>query len=154
MKSTHNKLRALAKSLGLALLLVTGAAVMMSALSNQTSPVTPDDFYRPAASEPALKAAQQTAFDSLLYQHITQTDGTKRWVLLEETQTLAFAPASRDILMVDGPVPDTARLSKVSYTLEAKPAGWNRVLQNCSLAEVGQPQGVAAAYDIACARLG
>ena len=154
MKSTHNKLRALGKSLGLALLLVTGTAALMSAFSSQTSPVTPNGVYRPAAATPALKAVQQTASDSLLYQHITQTDGSKRWVLLEDTQALAFAPASRDILMADSPASDTAKLSRVSYTLQAKPAGWNRVLKNCSLAEVGKPHGAAAAYDIACARLG
>jgi hypothetical protein len=56
--------------------------------------------------------------------------------------------------MADGPAFDTAELGRVSYTLQAKPAGWNRVLQNCSLAEVGKPQGAVAAYDIACARLG
>ena len=154
MKSTHNKLRALAKSLGLALLLVTGTAAVMSALSDQTSPVTPNGVYRPAAAEPTFKVMQQTASDSLLYQHITQTNGSKRWVLLDETQALSFAPASRDILMADGLAYDTAPLNRVSYTLQAKPAGWNRVFQNCSLAEVGKPQGVAAAYDIACARLG
>lgn len=154
MKSTHNKLRALGKSLGLALLLVTGTAAMMSAFSNQTPSFTPSGVHRPAAAEPAFKAVQQTASDSLLYQHITQTNGSKRWVLLDETQALAFAPASRDILMADGPAFDTAELGRVSYTLQAKPAGWNRVLQNCSLAEVGKPQGAVAAYDIACARLG
>ena len=154
MKSTHNKLLALGKSLGLALLLVTGTAAMMSAFSNQTPSVTPSGVPRPAAVEPAFKAVQQTASDSLLYQHITQTNGSKRWVLLNETQALAFVPSSRDILMVDGPAFDTAELGRVSYTLQAKPAGWNRVLQNCSLAEVGKPQGAVAAYDIACARLG
>ena len=154
MKSTHNKLRALGKSLGFALLLVSGTAAMMSAFSNQTPSDTPNGVYRPVAAEPTLKAVKQTASDSLLYQHITQTNGSKRWVLLEETQALAFAPASRDILMADGPAHETAHLSSVSYTLQAKPAGWNRVLQNCSLAEVGKPQGAAAAYDITCARLG
>ena len=154
MKSTHNKLRALGKSLGLALLLVTGTATMMSAFSDQTSPVTPNAVHHPAAAESALKAVQQTATDSLLYQHITQTNGSKRWVLLDENHALAFAPASRDILMADGPDFDTLELGLVSYSLQPKPAGWNRVLQNCSLAEVGKPQGAAAAYDIACARLG
>ena len=154
MKSTHNKLRALAKSLGLALLLVTGTAVVMGALSDQTSAVTPNGVHQPIAAEPAFKTVQQTASDSLLYQHVTQTNGSKRWVLIDETQAHAFAPASRDILMADALAFDTAPFNKVSYTLEAKPAGWNRVLQNCSLAEVGKPQGVAAAYDIACARLG
>ena len=154
MKSTHNKLRALGKSLGLALLLVTGTATMMRAFSDQTSPVTPNGVHRPEAAESALKAVQQTASDSLLYQHITQTNGSKRWVLLDENHALAFAPASRDILMVDGPAFDTLELGRVSYSLQAKPAGWNRVLQNCNLAEVGKAQGAAADYDIACARLG
>ena len=154
MKSTHNKFLALGKSLGFALLLVVGASVMISAFSDQTSPAESNGVYRPAVAAPAYKAVQQTASDSLLYQHITQTNGTKRWVLIDETQALAFAPASRDILMADALAFDTAPFNKVSYTLEAKPAGWNRVLQNCSLAEVGKPQGVAAAYDIACARLG
>ena len=154
MKSTHNKFLALGKSLGFALFLVVGASVMISAFSDQTSPAESNGVYRPAVAAPAYKAVQQTASDTLLYQHITQTNGRKSWVLLDESQALAFAPASRDILMADDPNFDTANLGRVSYTLQAKPAGWNRVLQNCNQAELVKAQGAAAAYDIACARLG
>lgn len=154
MKSTHNKLLALGKSLGVALLLMTGTAAMMSAFSSETSSTPPKGAYLPAVTAPAEKAVQQTGSDSLLYQRVTQADGSQRWVLLTEPQALAFAPASRDLLMAERPTTDGGGISRVSYTLQAKPAGWNKVLKDCALAEAGKPLGAAAAYDIACAKLG
>lgn len=154
MKSTHNKLRALGKGLGLAFLLVTGTAAMMSAFSSATPSDVPDGIFLPSATAAVPRAVQQPTSDSVLYQRITHTDGSQHWVLLDETQAHAFAPASRDILMAEQPATETATISRVSYTLQAKPAGWNRVLKNCAQAESGKPLGAAAAYDIACAKLG
>lgn len=154
MKSTHNKLRALGKGLGLAFLLMTGTATMMSLFSNVTPSVMPGGNFFPSATAAVRQAVQQPTSDSVLYQRITQADGSQRWVLLAEAQALAFAPASRDLLMAEHPATNSAGISRVSYTLQAKPAGWHRVLKNCAQAENGKPLGAAAAYDIACAKLG
>lgn len=151
MKSTHHKLRALGKGLVLAVCVVTGTAAMMTALSSAPASAFPDGKFVSSATAAVAGSGQQAGADSVLYQRVVQADGSQRWVLLEESQALAFAPASRDILMADA---DTPRLTRVSYTLQAKPAGWNRVLKNCALAETGKPQGSAVAYDIACAKLG
>lgn len=153
MNSTHHKLRALVKGLGLAFCLATATAALMSAVSSVTPSTVPAGIVLVSATAPAPTAVQQPSADSVLYQRITQTDGSQRWVLLEETQAQAFAPASRDLLMAELPA-DSAKLSGVSYTLQAKPAGWNRILKDCAQAESGKPLGAAAAYDIACAKLG
>ncbi len=147
MKSTHHKLRALGKGLGLAFLLVTGTATMMGVFSSAAPSTAPGVLITAAP-----QALQQPASDAVLYQRVTDSDGSQRWVLLEESQALAFAPASRDLLMAGHPA--SAGISRVSYTLQAKPAGWNKVLKNCAQAESGKPLGSAPAYDIACARLG
>lgn len=154
MKSTHNKLRALGKGLGLAFLLVTGTATIMGVVSSVTPSDMPGGNFFPSATAAVPQAAQQLTSDSVLYQRITQADGSQRWVLLAETQALAFAPASRDLLMAERPASNSAGISRVSYTLQAKPAGWTKVLKNCAQAESGKPLGAAATYDIACAKLG
>ena len=154
MKSTHNKLRALGKGLGLAFLLVTGTAAMMSAFSGVTPAEVPGAVIRPSATATMPGAVQQAASDSVLYQRVIDTDGSQRWVLLDESQAHAFAPASRDLLMAERPGSEAGAISRVSYTLQARPAGWDRVLKNCAQAESGKPLGAAAAYDIACAKLG
>lgn len=153
MKSTHNKLLALGKGMGLAFCLVTGTAAIMGVFSSVTpSAPLPDAIFMSSAQAAVPHAEQQPAGDSVLYQRVTQSDGSQRWVLLEESQALAFAPASRDLLMAE--LPASASISRVSYTLEAKPAGWNKVLKTCVQAEVGKPVGSAAEYDFACAKLG
>ena len=152
MKSTHHILRALGKGLGLAFCLITGTAVMLTVFSSVTPSAFPDGKFISPATAAVSRTVPQPSADSVLYQRVAQADGSQRWVMLEESQALAFAPASRDILMADSPA--STGLTRVSYTLEAKPAGWNRVLKNCSQAEAGKALGAAPAYDIACARLG
>ncbi len=150
MKSTHHQLRALGKGLGLAFLLVTGTATLMGVFSSAAPSDRPGVFITPATAA----ARQQPASDAVLYQRVTHSDGSQRWVLLEEAQALAFAPASRDLLMAGQRASEGAAISRVSYTLQAEPAGWNKVLKNCAQAESGKPLGSAPAYDIACARVG
>ena len=154
MKSTHNQLHALAKGLALAFLLVTGAATMMGVFSSTTPVDRSGGIFPVSAVAASSMAAQQPSDDSVLYQRITQTNGSRSWVLLEEAQALAFYPASRDLLMAESPTSDTGSISRVSYVLHAKPAGWQKVLKNCAQIESGKPIGSAAAYNIACSKLG
>lgn len=153
MKSTHHKLLALGKGLGLAFLLVTGTATMMGVFSSVTPADLPAGTF-PSTTAAAPRAVQQPASDAVLYQRVTHRDGSQGWVLVEEAQALAFAPASRDLLMAERPASNSANISRVSYTLQAKPAGWNKLLKHCAQAENGKPPGAAPAYDIACAKLG
>lgn len=154
MKSTHNQLHALAKGLALAFLLVTGAATMMGVFSSTTPVDRSGGIFPVSAVAASSMSAQQPSDDSVLYQRITQTNGSRSWVLLEEAQALAFYPASRDLLMAESPTSDTGSISRVSYVLQAKPAGWEKVLKNCAQIESGKPIGSAAAYNIACTKLG
>ena len=154
MKSTHNQLHALAKGLALAFLLVTGAAIMRGVFSSSTPVDRSGGIFPVSALAASPRAAQQSSDDSVLYQRITHTNGSQSWILLEEAQALAYSPASRDLLMAESPGSDTGSISRVSYVLQAKPAGWQKVLKNCAEIESGKPMGAAAAYSIACTKLG
>ena len=154
MKSTHNQLHALAKGLALAFLLVTGTATMMGVFSSTTPVDRSGSVFPVSAVAASPRAAQKPSDDSVLYQRITHTNGSQSWVMLEESQALAFSPASRDLLMAESPGSDTGSISRVSYVLQAKPAGWQKALKNCAEIESGKPMGAAAAYNIACTKLG
>ena len=154
MKSTHNQLHALGKGLALAFLLVTGAATMMGVFSSTTPVDRSGGIFPVSAVAASSMAARHPSDDSVLYQRITQTNGSRSWVLLEEAQALAFYPSSRDLLMAESPTSDTGSISRVSYVLHAKPAGWQKVLKNCAQIESGKPIGSAASYNIACTKLG
>lgn len=154
MKNTHNRLLALGKGMGLAFLLVTGAATLLGVFSG-TSPVDRSGgVFLASVTAASPGSAQQPSDDTVLYQRITHPDGTRGWVLLEEAQALAFSPASRDLLMAESPASDTSSISRVSYVLQAKPAGWQKALKNCAQIESGKPMGTAPAYNIACTKLG
>ena len=154
MKSTHNQLHALAKGLILAFLLVTGAATMMGVLYSTTPVDRSGGVFLASATAASPTAAQQPPDDSVLYQRVTHADGSRSWALLEEAQALAFFPTSRDLLMAESPESDTGSTGRVSYVLHAKPAGWQKALKNCAQIESGKPIGLAAAYNIACTKLG
>ena len=154
MKSTHNQLQALAKGLVLAFLLVTGAATMMGVFSSASAVNSSGGVFPILAIAASPKATQQPSDDSVLYQRITHINGSRSWVMLEEVQALAFSPSSRDLLMAESPESDTGSISRVSYVLRAKPAGWQKALKNCAQIENSKPLGAAAAYNINCTKLG
>ncbi|MDW5443374.1 hypothetical protein [Polaromonas sp. SM01] len=134
MKSIHNKFRALGLGMGLALLMVTGTATLMAALSS-AAPAA--NLYRPATATPALHPAQLAqGDDTLFYERIAGSDGGHQWVLITEPD--ARPAHTGPSIYAGGPTP-------VSYTLRAKPAGLNKAMRNCSRPRV---------YDIVCITLG
>ncbi|MFI5445013.1 hypothetical protein [Polaromonas sp. UC242_47] len=136
MKSTHNKFRALGWGMSLALLMVTGTAVLMAVFSS-AAPAA--HLYRPAAATPSLHPVQQAqnGDDTLFYERIAGSDGEYQWVLSAEPQAQP-AVNSGPSIYAGGPTP-------VSYTLRVKPAGLNKAMRNCSRPRV---------YDIVCITLG
>ena len=156
MRSHHNLFRALSLGFGLALLVVTGTAAMIGAFSRPLSGSgAPFSAYRPVSASPQFEAIQQAAAaDSLLYERVASSQGGYRWVLTGEAQATEFPQATRDTLAAIRPVPETASLSTISYTLQAKPAGWNKQLKNCADIDAVIPGRRHGAYDISCVTLG
>jgi hypothetical protein len=146
MKSTHNTIRALAISLGLTLLVVSGTAAMIAAFS---APPAATDIYRRVAlapiSEPVTHMA--TGHDSVLYERVVLADGRVQWVLIDEPDislnTLARRDAGAEMANNNTAPIYSGAATTVSYTLVVKPPGLSKPLKNCTRSAYG-------AYDIAC----
>lgn len=142
MKSTHHTFRAISLAIGLGLLVVSGTAAMIGAfsapLSNQQT-----GMYAPLVLAPAQTAPAHSGDDSLLYERVVHSNGSSHWVLLEE-------PSARVAVAANA----AGGLRPVSYSLQGKPAGLNKVLKNCnSLPASGTKPKANGAYDISCTAL-
>ena len=155
MRSHHNLFRALSIGFGLALLVVTGTAAMIGALSRPlTDSGAPYSVYLPVSAAPQFEATQQAAAaDSLLYERVASSQGY-RWVLTGEAQATEFLQATRDTIAANRTMEESASLSTISYALQAKPAGWNKQLKTCASADAGKSVPRNGAYDISCVTLG
>jgi len=142
MKSTHHTIRAISLGIGLALLVVSGTAAMIGAFS---APLfTPQSgLHTPMVTSPAAGTPSHSGDDSLLYERVARSDGSSQWVLVEEPSTNVAVAANA----ANG-------LRPVSYTLQGKPAGLNKVLKNCnSLQANGTKSKANGAYDLSCTAL-
>jgi hypothetical protein len=162
MRNTHHMFRAISLAIGLALLVVTGTAAMMAAFSGPASaPRAYGAYDQPAVPAPLPDAAQAfspAGDDHLLYQRVARADGTQEWELTPAPQTLAQEHrASALVAMRPTFTPDTTGFSRVSYSLQAKPGGFNKTLKSCNNSAVtgqdSKPKTLAA-YDISCSTLG
>lgn len=143
MKSTHHTFRVISVGIGLALLVVSGTAAMIATFSG---PVYVPSFHAPLAVAPAPGSGVfHNGDDNLLYERVARSDGSAQWVLIQEP---AVSVAS---LMLSG-----ERLQPISYVLQGKPSGLNKVLKNCNVGTHGGGTKSKAvdAYDLSCATLG
>lgn len=142
MKSTHHTIRAISLGIGLALLVVSGTAAMIGAFSAPLS--TPQSgLYAPVVISPPAGTPAHSGDDSLLYERVARSDGSSQWVLVEEPAGSVAVAANA----ANG-------LRAVSYTLQGKSAGLNKVLKNCnSLQANGTKSKANGAYDLSCTAL-
>jgi hypothetical protein len=155
--------RAITLAIGLALLVVTGTAAMMAAFSGPAStPRAYGSYDQPAVIAPLPDAAQALSpagDDHVLYQRVARADGTQAWELTPAPQTTlaqdnrsSAVVAMRPTLTLDSP-----GFTRVSYSLQAKPAGFSKTLKSCNSNAVtgqGAKPKTMAAYDISCTTLG
>lgn len=141
MRSTHHTIRVISVGIGLALLVVSGTAAMIATFSG---PISAPSGYAPLAAAPApTSGAFHNGDDNLLYERLARSDGSSQWVLVDEP---AVSVASA---MLSG-----ERLQPVSYALQGKPSGLNRVLKNCNIGAGSSTKTKAVdAYDLSCAML-
>ena len=162
MRNTHHLFRAISLAIGLTLLVVTGTAAMIAVFSGPaSSPRGFGAYDQPVVLAPLPDAAQAlplTGDDHLLYQRVARADGTQAWELTPAPQTTlaqehrsSTALAMRPTLALDAP-----GFSRVSYSLQAKPGGFSKILKSCNNAVTGQGSKLKtlAAYDISCSTLG
>jgi hypothetical protein len=140
MKSTHHTFRVISVGIGLALLVVSGTAAMIATFSG---PVYTPSAYTPLAETPAPGSGVfHNGDDTLLYERVARSDGSTQWVLVEPAVSVAS-------LMLSG-----ERLQPVSYALQGKPSGLNKVLKNCNNGASNSTRSKAVdAYDLSCVTL-
>ncbi|MGC1176126.1 hypothetical protein [Polaromonas sp.] len=151
MKKMRHTFRVISLGIGLALLVVTGTAAMIGALSG---PAFHPGLYPPVVIGPAAGThPPHSGDDSVLYERVARSDGTHLWVLTEQLPSSGVQPGEREAL-ADAAVP-VAGLQQVSYVLQAKPAGFNKVQKNCTSAahNNGKPKALSSSYDISCISL-
>lgn len=140
MKSTHHTIRAISLGIGLALLVVSGTAAMIGAFSAPLSTLQ-SGLYTPVAISPAGDTLSHSGDDSLLYERVARGDGSSQWVLVAEPSVAVAGNTAHG-------------LRPVSYALQGKPAGLNKVLKNCnSLQTNGTKSKANGAYDLSCTAL-
>lgn len=164
MRNTHHMFRAISLAIGLTLLVVTGTAAMMAALSSgpASAPRSSGTYDQPVMLAPLPDAAQALSTvgdDHLLYQRVARADGTQEWQLTPAPQTTLAQEHRGSALVAMRPTftPDTTGFSRVSYSLQAKPGGFSKTLKSCNNSAVtgqdSRPKTLAA-YDISCSTLG
>lgn len=140
MKSTHNTIRAISLGIGLALLVVSGTAAMIGAFSGPLS-APQNGMHAPMVVAPAAGTPSHSGDDSLLYERIARSDGSIQWVLVEEPLVNVAAGTANGV-------------RPVSYALQGKPAGLNKVLKNCNSTQGNATKSKAnGAYDLSCTTL-
>lgn len=152
MKKVRHTFRVISLGIGLALLVVTGTAAMIGALSG---PVFDPGLYPPVVIGPATGThPTHSGDDRVLYERVARSDGTHLWVLTPEPSSSGAQPDERETL-ADAAAP-VAGLQQVSYALQAKPAGFSRAPKNCTGAAhgSGKPKALSSSYDISCISLG
>lgn len=164
MRNTHHRFRAITLVIGLALLVVTGTAAMMAAFSGPASaPRTYGAYNGPVLPAPLPDAAQALSpagDDHLLYQRVARIDGTQEWELTPAPQTTLAQENRSSAVVALRPTADVdvRGFTRVSYSLQAKPAGFSKTLKSCNnnnavTGEGSRPKTLAA-YDISCTTLG
>ena len=152
MKKVRHTFRVISLGIGLALLVVTGTAAMIGALSG---PAFDPGLYPPAVTGPsAATHPVHSGADSVLYERVARADGTHLWVLTPEPSSSEVLPGERETLAA-GAAP-VAGLQQVSYALQVKPAGFSRAPKNCTSAAHGnsKPKAFSSSYDISCISMG
>ncbi|MDI1274168.1 hypothetical protein [Polaromonas sp.] len=161
MRNTYHLFRAISLTIGLALLVVTGTAAMMAAFSS--GPASAPRAYGQMVLAPLPEAAQASGQalspagdDHVLYQRVARADGTQAWELTPAPQTTEATDNRSKAVVAMRPTFDDPGFSRVSYSLQAKPAGFSKALKSCTHAVIGQGAKLKTmgAYDISCASLG
>ncbi len=163
MKHTNPLFRAISLTVGVALFAVTGTAVMIAGFSDPTfSTLTYGPYDQPVVLTSAPEATQALSpagDDDVLYQRIARADGTHVWQLTPASQaTVAQTTPSSGIVAASSRL-EAPGFSRVSYSLQAKPAGFSKALKSCNSAVTrtsSKPETRSAhdAYDLSCSTVG
>ena len=141
-------------SLGLvwALVAVSATTVMIGWLSSINRPHNGTGSSVSYVTPPArlILGTTPSADDTLLYERLVGPDRRSRWVLADETRAQDFASATRDSLAIVDVTAGAPSLRTVSYALQAKPAGWNRLIKTCVRTGAVTVAGDGA-YSLTCA---
>ncbi|MDI1340562.1 hypothetical protein [Polaromonas sp.] len=161
MRNTHHLFRAISLTIGLALLVVTGTAAMMAVFSS--GPAYAPRAYGQMVLAPLPEAAQTldqalspAGDDHVLYQRVARADGTQVWELTPAAQSTEAPDNRSNAVVATRPTFDAPGFSRVSYSLQARPAGFSKTLKSCAHAVIGQGARLKTmgAYDISCTTLG
>ncbi|HYW56534.1 MAG TPA: hypothetical protein VE934_06225 [Polaromonas sp.] len=148
MKSTHHLVRVTSLAIGLALLMVTGTAAMISTFSAPHQRAEHASLMTRVGNS-AEVATHSAGDDTLLYQRVIRSDGSAHWALVEEASTTLALRANTDIAS-DSPVAlSTLGIHRVNYMLTAKPGGLNKAVKNCGAGSQTR-SSAAGVYDILC----